>query len=80
MFFSCDLKSQRVEEVTSEDEKKINPKYVTNKIDEEECISSVLEYYGYNVVVVTNYEDAIIELCKQNSDKKCLYNSLIASS
>ena len=75
MFFSSDLKSQGGE-ATTEDEKKINPKYVTNKIGEEECISSVLEYYGYSVVVVTNYEDAIIEMCKQNSENKCLYNSL----
>jgi len=36
----------------------------------------VLEYYGYEVIVVTNYEEAINELCKQNSDKKCYYNSL----
>jgi hypothetical protein len=43
--------------------KKINPKYVTNKIfKEEECISSVLEYYGYLVVIITNYEYAINEM------------------
>ena len=58
MFFSSDLKSQGGEP-TSEDEKKVNPKYVTTKIGTEECISSVLEYYGYTVVVVTNYEEAI---------------------
>ena len=75
MFFSSDLKSQGGEP-TSEDEKKINPKYISNRIGDEECISSVLEYYGYSVVVVTNYEEAINDLCKQNSDKKCLYNSL----
>ena len=33
------------------------------KIGKEECISSVLEYYGYTVIVVTNYEDAINVLC-----------------
>ena len=71
MFFSCDLKSQGGE-ATSEDEKKINPKYVTNRIGKEECISSVLEYYGYSVIVVTNYEEAINELCKKNSDNKYL--------
>ena len=75
MFFSSDLKSQGGE-ATSEDEKKINPKYVTTSIGKEECISSVLEYYGYSVIVVTNYEDAINELCKKDKDNKCLYNSL----
>ena len=75
MFFSSDLKSQGGE-ATTEDEKKINPKYVKTKIGDEECISSVLEYYGYEINVVTNYEEAINELCKQNADKKCIYNSL----
>jgi len=74
MFFSNDLKSQGGE-ATTEDEKKINPKYVTNKIGEE-YISSVLEYYGYSTVMMTYYEEAIIELCKQNSNKKCIYNLL----
>ena len=75
MFFSCDLQSQGGE-ATTEEERKINPKNVTNKIGDEECIASVLEYYGYEVIVVTNYEEAIIELCKQNSDGKCYHNSL----
>jgi len=75
MFFSSDLRTQGGE-ATTEDEKKINPKYVKKQIDGEESIASVLEYYGYEVEVVTNYEDAINELCKQNSDKKCYYNSL----
>jgi hypothetical protein len=64
MFFSSDLKTQGGE-ATTEDEKKINPKNVTTKIGSEECISSVLEYYGYTTVVVTNYEEAINELCKK---------------
>ena len=75
MFFSSDLKSQGGE-ATTEDEKKINPKNVTTKIGSEECISSVLEYYGYTTFVVTNYEEAINELCKKNSENKCEYNSL----
>ena len=75
MFFSSDLKSQGGE-ATTEDEKKINPEYVTKKIGKEECISSVLEFYGYTVVVVTNYEEAINELCKKNEENKCQYNSL----
>ena len=75
MFFSSDLKSQGGE-ATTEDEKKIQPRYVTKKIGSEECISSVLEYYGYTVVVVTNYEEAINELCKKNRENKCEYNSL----
>jgi CheY-like chemotaxis protein len=75
MFFSSDLKSQGGE-ATTEDEKKINPKYVTNKIGTEECISSLLEFYGYTVVVVTNYQEAINELCKKNKENKCEYNSL----
>ena len=75
MFFSSDLKTQGGE-ATSEEEKKINPKYITRRIGKEECISSVLEYYGYSVIVVTNYEEAINELCKKNNDNKCIYNSL----
>ena len=75
MFFSSDLKTQGGE-ATTEDEKKIHPNYVTNKIKNEECISSVLEYYGYKVIVVTNYEQAIIELCKKNNENKAEYNSL----
>jgi len=58
MFFSSDLITQGGE-ATTDNIKKINPKYITSKIGEEECISSVLKYYGYSVVVVTNYEDAI---------------------
>ena len=75
MFFSSDLLTQGGK-ATTEDEKKINPKYVNSKIGDEECIASVLEYYGYEVIVVTNYEEAIKELCKQDKDKKCYYNSL----
>ena len=75
MFFSCDLKSQNGEP-NNEDEKKIHPKYITTKIGNEECISSVLEYYGYSIKVVTNYEEAINELCKTNRENKCEYNSL----
>ena len=74
MFFSCELKSQ--EDSNSEKEKRIKPENITKKINNEECISSVLEYYGYSIVVVTNYEEAINELCKQNDEKKCIYNSL----
>ena len=75
MFFSSDLRTQGGES-SFEDEKKIVPNNVKNKIGDEECIASVLEYYGYEVILVTNYEDAINELCKQNIDKKCFYNSL----
>ena len=75
MFFSCELKSQGGKP-TSLEEAKINPKYVTNRIGTEACISSVLEYYGYTVIVVTNYEEAINELCKKNGENKCEYNSL----
>ena len=74
MFFSCELKSQ--EDSNSEKEKRIKPENITKKINNEDCISSVLEYYGYSIEVVTNYEEAINELCKQNDEKKCIYNSL----
>ena len=76
MFFSSDLNSQQGGEANTENEEKIKPKYVTTKIGTEECISSVLEYYGYTVILVTNYEEAINELCKKNSENKCEYNSL----
>ena len=72
MFFSIDLKSQGGE-AASEDEKKINPKYITTRIGKEVCISSVLEYYGYSITLVTNYEEAINDLCKKDSDNKCLW-------
>ena len=75
IFFSSDLSSQGGE-ATTEEEKKIVPNNVINKIGDEECIASVLGYYGYEVVLVINYEDAINELCKQNADRKCYYNSL----
>ena len=75
MFFSCDLETQNKESNTVT-EKKVHPKYITTKINGEECISSVLKYYGYKVIVVTNYEEAIKELCKKNRDNKCEYNSL----
>ena len=74
MFFSCELKSQ--EDDNSDKEKRIKPENIIKKINNEECISSVLEYYGYSIVVVTNYEEAINELIKQNEEKKCIYNSL----
>ena len=75
MFFSCDLETQ-MKETNSTDEKKVHPNNVKTKIRKEECIASVLSYYGYKVVVVTNYEEAIKELCKKNRYNKCDYNSL----
>lgn len=75
MFFFCDLKS-RAGEGISEDPIKINLKYITNSISKEDCISSFLEYYGYSVIVITNYEEDINELTKKNSDNKWIYNSL----
>ena len=75
MFYSSDLKSEKDGKYDI-NEQKINPKYITIKLDNNECISSVLNYYGYNVKVVTNYEDAINELNKTNLKGKCFYNSL----
>lgn len=63
-------------EKITKDEKRINQKYVSKKIDKKECISSILEYYGYTLKFVTSYEEAINELCKKNSKNKCEYNSL----
>ena len=75
MFFSSKLESQGGE-VSMGDEQKIIPENVINKIGKEDCISSVLGYYGYKVVLVTNYEEAITELTKTNAEDKCEYNSL----
>lgn len=75
MFFSCDLKSQR-HQTNTDDERRVHPNNIKNKEGKEECISSALEYYGYETVVVTDYEKAINELCKTNKDEKCIYNSL----
>ena len=75
MFFSSKLESQK-SEINTEDEMKIIPENVINKIGKEDCISSVLGYFGYKVVLVTNYEEAIKELTKTNNENKCEYNSL----
>ena len=75
MFFFCDLKSRGGEGI-SEDPIKINLKYITNRISKEDCISSIIKYYEYSVIVITNYKEDINELSKKNSDNKCIYNSL----
>ena len=74
MFYSNDLISEKGKAISEED-KNINPKNINNRIGNKECIASVLDYYGYSVIVVTNYEEAINELCKKDNDK-CIYNSL----
>ena len=78
MFFSCDLKTQQGEPNSTE-EQKVHPKNIKRNytiFDNEESISSVLDYYGYEIVVVTGYEDAIKELCKKDYNNRCIYNSL----
>ena len=75
MFYSSDLKS----ELGGKDdinEKKINPIFINKSPENKDCISSVLEYYGYKIIVVTNYEKAINELNKTNFYGKCFYNSV----
>ena len=75
MFYSSDLKSESGGK-DDINEKKINPKYILKHIGNNDCISSVLQYYGYEITVVTNYESAINELNKNNEKGKCFYNSL----
>ena len=77
MFYSSDLNSEKNGNFDI-NEVKINPKFIINKFGNNDCISSVLQYYGYKIKVVTNYEDAIEELTKpkENNKNKCLYNSL----
>ena len=52
MFYSADLKSEKDGKYDINEEK-INPKYITMRAGNNECISSVLDYYGYNVKIVT---------------------------
>ena len=75
MFYSSDLKSE-ADGFFDKNEQKINPVNIILKMGDNECISSALEYYGYEVDVVTNYEDAIMELTRTNLNGKCFYNSL----
>ena len=75
MFFSCELKSQQGKP-NSENEKKVKPENITQNKDGGNCIESVLKYYGYEVIVVTNYTEAIQHLCKTDGNDKCYYNSL----
>ena len=75
MFYSSELKSESSGK-NDINEKKINPKYIKNREGNNDCIESVLQYYGYEITVVTNYENAIDELKKINDKGKCFYNSL----
>jgi hypothetical protein len=75
MFYSSDLKSE-ADGFFDKNEQKINPINIIMKMGDNECISSALEYYGYEVDVVTNYEDAIMELTRTNLNGKSFYNSL----
>ena len=81
MCFSSTLKSQKnalvcLNKGEKEKELRITPENITKKIEGEDCIASVVEYYGYKVNVVKDYEEAINELTKINADGECLYNSL----
>ena len=75
MFYSYDLKSESGGK-DDINEKKINPNYIISPQRYNDCIGSVLHYYGYEITVVTNYESAINELNKINEKGKCFYNSL----
>ena len=77
MFYSSDLISESKGK-NDINEKKINPKFITYQEGINDSISSVLQYYGYEIKVVSNYEDAINELNKNkiNDYSKCFYNSL----
>ena len=55
---------------------RIIPENITRKINGEDCIESIVGYYGYKVNVVKDYEEAINELIKTNEEGKCFYNSL----
>ena len=80
MFFSCDLKSQKSKTNSKDElnEQQVHPKYVKlNKpFNNQDNIYSVLQYYGYEIEVVTGYEKAITELCRKDLNNKCIYNSL----
>ena len=75
MFYSSDLKSEwgGKDDIN---ENKINPKDILSHQRNNDCITSVLQYYCYEIAIVTNYESAINELNKINGKEKCFYNSL----
>ena len=81
MCFSSNLKTQKgaLDKLTREQREKemrIIPENITRKINGEDCIESIVGYYGYKVKVVKDYEEAINELIKTNEEGKCFYNSL----
>jgi hypothetical protein len=81
MCFPSNLKTQKaalniLNKEEKERELRIVPENITRKINGEDCIASVVGYYGYQVKVVTDYEQAINELIKTNEEGKCFYNSL----
>ena len=59
-----------------EKEMRIIPENITRKLNEENSNESIVEYYGYKVKVVKDYEEAINELIKINEEGRCFYNSL----
>ena len=62
MCFSSTLKSQKaaldhLNKEEREKELRITPENITKKIEGEDCIASVVGYYGYKVNVVRDYEE-----------------------
>ena len=55
---------------------RIIPENISRKINGEDCIESIVGYYGYKVKVVKDYEEAINELIKTNEEGRSFYNSL----
>ena len=81
MCFSSNLKTQKgaLDRLTKEQrerEMRIIPENINRKINGEDCIESIVGYYGYKVKVVKDYEEAINELIKTNEEGRCFYNSL----
>ena len=76
MCFSSNLKTQkggldRLTKEQKEKEMRIIPENISRKINGEDCIESIVGYYGYKVKVVKDYE-----LIKTNEEGRCFYNSL----
>ena len=81
MCFSSNLKTQkaaldRLTKEQREKEMRITPENIERKINGEDCIKTIVGYYGYQVKVVRDYEEAINELIKINENGRCFYNSL----
>ena len=46
----------------------VNEKYIFEPYTKDSCVKKSLDFYGIEIKVVKNYEDAILELCKEDEE------------